>query len=89
MVYPMVNSDLELVEFNPEPEGLIHSSACINFKKIPLRHRNVFEETGFSGLPGDADLWDRITKFLNENNQTGCLVNKITCKHIEEGYERS
>ena len=89
MVYPMVNSDLELVEFNPEPEGLIHSSTCINFKKIPLRHRNVFEETGVSGLPGDADLWDRITKFLNENNQTGCLVNKITCKHIEEGYERS
>jgi len=77
-----------LIPFLPVPQGLIHSSTCINFKKIPLRHRNVYEETGKIGLPGDADLWDRIRHFLNENNQTGCLVNKITCKHIEEGYER-
>jgi glycosyltransferase involved in cell wall biosynthesis len=77
-----------LIPFLPVPQGLIHSSTCINFKKIPLRHRNVYEETGKIGLPGDADLWDRISHFLNENNQTGCLVNKITCKHIEEGYER-
>ena len=89
MVYPMVNSDLELVEFNPKPEGLIHSSTCINFKKIPLRHRNVFEETGFSGLPGDADLWNRIREYFNSNNLKGVLVNKITCKHIEEGYEKT
>jgi glycosyltransferase involved in cell wall biosynthesis len=89
MVYPMVNSDLELVEFNPKPEGLIHSSTCINFKKIPLRHRNVFEETGLSGLPGDADLWYRIREYFNGNNLKGVLVNKITCKHIEEGYEKT
>jgi hypothetical protein len=89
MVYPMVNSDLELVEFNPTPEGLIHSSTCINFKKIPLRHRNVFEETGLSGLPGDADLWYRIREYFNGNNLKGVLVNKITCKHIEEGYEKT
>jgi len=67
---------------------LIHSSTCINFKKIPLRHRNIFEETGVSGLPGDADLWLRISNYLKENNLNGILINKITCKHIEEGYER-
>jgi len=89
MEYPMINSDLELVEFNPTPEGLIHSSTCINFKKIPLRHRNVFEETGLSGLPGDADLWYRIREYFNGNNLKGVLVNKITCKHIEEGYEKT
>lgn len=89
MEYPMINSDLELVEFNPTPEGLIHSSTCINFKKIPLRHRNVFEETGLSGLPGDADLWYRIREYFNGNNLKGVLVNKVTCKHIEEGYEKT
>lgn len=89
LVFPKIKSDLELVEFNPKPEGVIHSSTCINFKKIPLRHRNVYEETGVSGLPGDADLWFRITEYFNNNKLNGILVNKITCKHIEEGYEKT
>jgi len=88
MVLPSINSNDELIDFYPIPEGLIHSSTCINFKKIPLRHRNIFEETGVSGLPGDADLWLRISNYLKENNLNGILINKITCKHIEEGYER-
>lgn len=87
-ILPVVNSKLELVPFNPVPEGLIHSSTCINFKKIPLRHRNVFDETGKSGLPGDADLWLRIAKYLTDTNQKGILVNKVTCKHVDEGFER-
>jgi glycosyltransferase involved in cell wall biosynthesis len=86
-ILPTIHGN-ELIPILPIPQGLIHSSTCINFKKIPLRHRNVYEETGKLGLPGDADLWDRIAKFFKETNQTGCLVNKITCKHIEEGYER-
>jgi glycosyltransferase involved in cell wall biosynthesis len=89
MILPRVNVSEDLTPFFPMPEGLIHSSTCINFKKIPLRHRNVFEETGSSGLPGDADLWDRISKYLHQNNLTGTLINRVTCKHIEEGYERS
>jgi glycosyltransferase involved in cell wall biosynthesis len=88
IVLPPINSENILIPFLPEPERLIHSSTCINFKKIPLRHRNVYEETGKIGLPGDADLWLRIREYLIQTNQTGCLVNKITCKHIEEGYER-
>ena len=88
MVLPSIHSNDELIDFYPIPEGLIHSSTCINFKKIPLRHRNIFEETGVSGLPGDADLWLRISNYLKENNLNGILINKITCKHIEEGYER-
>jgi hypothetical protein len=89
LVYPNINSENYLIPYYPQPEGLIHSSTCINFKKIPLRHRNVFEETGISGLPGDADLWERITVFLHENKQNGILINKITCKHLDEGYERN
>ena len=89
MVLPSIISNDLYVPFLPEPERLIHSSTCINFKEIPLRYRNVFEETRQKGLPGDADLWLRIKNYLIGINQTGCLVNKITCKHIEEGYERS
>ena len=87
-ILPIVNTNLDITPFNPIPEGLIHSSTCINFKKIPLRHRNVFDETGKSGLPGDADLWLRISEYLVNNNLKGVLVNKVTCKHIEEGFER-
>ncbi len=86
---PRVDSPEELVSFIPYPEGVIHSSTCINFAKIPLRHRNVYEETGVSGLPGDADLWQRMNQYLNFNGQSGVLINKITCKHNEEGYEKS
>jgi glycosyltransferase involved in cell wall biosynthesis len=87
-VLPTTTQTEELIPFYPIPRGLIHSSVCINFKKIPLRHRNVYEETGVSGLAGDADLWYRMSEYLKKNNMHGCLINKITCKHIEEGYEK-
>ena len=88
-ILPIINSSDEIIEFLPIPEGLIHSSTCINFNKIPLRHRNVYEETGQRGLPGDADLWLRMRNYFNENKIKSVLINKITCKHIEEGYERN
>jgi glycosyltransferase involved in cell wall biosynthesis len=87
-VLPRFDSELDIIDFLPVPQGLIHSSTCINFAKIPLRHRNIYEETGRMGLPGDADLWERIRDYFVNTNQTGVLVNKITCKHTEEGYER-
>jgi hypothetical protein len=61
----------------------------MNFKEIPLRYRNVYEETGVSGLPGDGDLWFRISEYLKNINKIGYLINKITCKHLEEGYEQN
>jgi len=53
-----------------------------------LRHRNIYEETGKVGQPGDYDLWERIAHYFNERNMEGHIVNKITCKHQEEGYEK-
>lgn len=88
-ILPRINSSDEIIDFLPIPEGLIHSSTCINFNKIPLRHRNVYEETGEKGLPGDADLWFRMREFFQQNKIKSVLVNKVTCKHIEEGYERN
>jgi glycosyltransferase involved in cell wall biosynthesis len=87
-ILPKIDTHEELIHFYPAPERLIHSSVCINFKKIPLRYRNTYEETGFSRLPGDGDLWVRITEHLKEINSVGYLINKITCKHLEEGYEQ-
>jgi glycosyltransferase involved in cell wall biosynthesis len=87
-ILPKIDTHEELIHFYPEPERLIHSSVCINFKEIPLRYRNTYEETGFSGLPGDGDLWVRITEHLKAINSVGYLINKITCKHLEEGYEQ-
>jgi glycosyltransferase involved in cell wall biosynthesis len=88
IIFPIYQGTEELVEYYPKPEGLIHSSVCVNFKEIPLRYRNVYEETGVSGLPGDADMWLRMTEYLKTINKPGCLINKITCKHLEEGYAR-
>jgi glycosyltransferase involved in cell wall biosynthesis len=87
-ILPKIDSPEELIQFYPSPENLIHSSVCINFKEIPLRYRNIYKETGVSGLPADGDLWIRLTEHLKSNNQLGYLINKITCKHLEEGYEQ-
>jgi glycosyltransferase involved in cell wall biosynthesis len=87
-ILPKIESTEELIPFYPAPEGLIHSSVCINFKEIPLRYRNVYEETGVSGQAGDGDLWIRLTEHLKGINSPGYLINKITCKHLEEGYEQ-
>jgi glycosyltransferase involved in cell wall biosynthesis len=87
-VLPNNKSNDELIPFIPRGGVLIHSSTCINFKKIPLRHRNIYEETGTIGQPGDYDMWERIGGYLSSNGLNGYIINKITCKHLEEGYER-
>ena len=87
-VLPNNGSNLDLIPFIPSGGKLIHSSTCINFKKIPLRHRNIYEETGAVGQPGDYDMWERVGKYLVSNGLTGYIINKVTCKHLDEGYER-
>jgi glycosyltransferase involved in cell wall biosynthesis len=65
--------------------GVINSSTCYNYKTIPLKYRNAYEERG-EIIPSDADLWQRVYKYCTENNLLGCLINEITCTHDEEGY---
>jgi hypothetical protein len=88
-VLPQYNGKEEYVAVWPMPEGVIHSSVCMNLKKIPTRYVDVYKKTGRTdGLPGDADMWRRTAEYLKSINKPGCLVNKITCIHIEEGFER-
>jgi glycosyltransferase involved in cell wall biosynthesis len=88
LVLPRINSQETYINFIPKPETLIHSSVCMNFQTIPLKYIDFFGETGFVGLPADAELWSRCGKYILENNLKSTLINKITCFHIEEGYER-
>lgn len=84
-ILPIINSKEKYVKFLPDAGGLIKSSTCTNYKTIPIRSRNVYEETG-KIYPGDADLWKRIKTHIQDNNLSSYLVNEITCHHDEEGY---
>jgi len=88
LVYPRYSCNELYCDFTPISEGLIHSSVCMNFRTIPLKYRDLFKETGKKGLPADADLWSRVAKYTKENKLKTTLINKITCFHLDEGYER-
>jgi glycosyltransferase involved in cell wall biosynthesis len=88
-VMPNINGNDFYINFLPKQMSLIHSSVCMNFKTIPLKYRDLFNETGKIGLPADADLWDRCAKLITVNKLKSTLINQITCHHIEEGYERN
>jgi glycosyltransferase involved in cell wall biosynthesis len=85
---PRVNSDELYIPFHPRSSQLIHSSVCMNFKKIPLKYRDIYEETKKLGLPSDADLWERTRMYIIEHNLKSYYINKLTCRHDEEGFER-
>jgi glycosyltransferase involved in cell wall biosynthesis len=85
---PKINSNELYVPFSPMYARLIHSSVCMNFKKIPLKYRDIFQETQKLGLPGDGDLWERTREYIISNNLKSICINKFTCHHDEEGFER-
>ena len=89
MILPTNIPNTLFSNFLPKPRALIHSSVCMNFKTIPLRYRDLFNETGKIDLPADAELWDRCQNYIINNNLTSTLINEITCYHIEEGFERN
>jgi hypothetical protein len=59
----------------------------MNIKTIPLRYTDIFKETGEVGLPGDAEFWYRVSNHITSNNLKSKFINKLTCRHDEEGYE--
>lgn len=82
---PRVELTNEIIPSRVKPGGCIHSSVCINHKKIPLKYRDVFEETG-KEFAADADMWTRIGAYIEKNNLSSFLVTALTCYHPDEGY---
>jgi len=88
-VLPIIpKSNQKFIPFIPKPMGCIKSSTCVNQDTIPLRTRNIFEETGKVGLPGDADLWGRMNQFIIEKKYPSFVVNEMTCFHDDEGHTK-
>lgn len=77
-----LNNEIQLSQV--QPGNFIHSSVCINHKMIPLRYRDVFEETGTEHA-ADADLWRRIGRYVEENNLKTYQITSLTCFHPTEG----
>lgn len=88
IILPEFNSQSEFIEGYPKSSKLIHSSVCMNFKKIPLLYRDIFKETGKLGLPADADLWERSREYIKLNNLKSYYINSLTCHHDEEQYSK-
>jgi glycosyltransferase involved in cell wall biosynthesis len=76
------------IPFIPKPGKMIKSSACFNQKLIPFRSRNILEETGERGDAGDFQLWGMVGKYIQDNNISSYLVNRLTCGHDTEGYTK-
>lgn len=81
---PQVELTNEILPSEVKPGGLIHSSICINHKLIPLKYRDVFEETG-KEYAADADMWARIGEYVKQNNLKTYQITSLTCFHPEEG----
>jgi glycosyltransferase involved in cell wall biosynthesis len=87
-VLPGVNSAYEIIPIRPRGATLIHSSVCINNDVFDLKYRDLFKMEGKVGVPSDHDMLDRVCEKSIEQNLNCFLINKITCKHMDEGYER-
>lgn len=80
---PRVELTNEVVPSQVKPGEFVHSSVCINHKLIPLKYRDVYEETG-KEYAADADLWIRIGKFVKDNNLKTYRITSLTCFHPSE-----
>ena len=83
---PTIELTNEIIPSQVKPGGFIHSSVCINHKDIPLKYRDVYEETG-KEFAADADLWGRIGEYVNKNNLKTYQISSLTCFHPDEGID--
>lgn len=81
---PPVELTNEIQSTEIKSGGLIHSSACINHKLIPLKYRDMFEETG-KEYAADADMWNRVGEYIEQNNLKAYRITSLTCFHPTEG----
>jgi glycosyltransferase involved in cell wall biosynthesis len=83
-IIPDTRSNEIIQPILPIPCGIIHSSTCINFRKIPLRYKNSMEVYG-KAKPSDALLWREMREYMQTHNMEGYLYNKLTCYHDADG----
>lgn len=76
----------EIIPLEVKPFQQIHSSVCINHKLIPLKYRDIYEETG-KEYAADADMWERMGKYVKQNNLKTYLITSLTCFHPTEGTD--
>jgi virginiamycin A acetyltransferase len=85
---PRIELTNEVMPSQVVPGGFIHSSVCINHKHIPLKYRDVFEETG-KECASDADLWIRIGDYVTKNNLKTYQISSLTCFHPSERTDKT
>ena len=80
-------SDKDYHEIYPHCTLLLTQTVCMNFVKIPLLFRDVYEETG-NVSPSDCDLWERVREYMVSNSLQSVFINKILVNVPEEGYTK-
>lgn len=83
-IFPDIGEMGDIIEIHPTPCGFIHSSTCLNIKKVNLKYRDILAETG-NHVPADADMWDRLSAYCKEYNLKSYCVRRLTCMHETEG----
>lgn len=81
--FPVIGEDDDIIEREPVPAGLIHSSICLNIKKIDLKYRDTLAEVG-TVWPADADMWERLAAHCKEHNLKTYCYRRLTCVHDSE-----
>lgn len=84
---PRIELTNEVMPSQVVPGGFIHSSVCINHEQIPLKYRDVFEETG-KEYAADADLWRRIGEYVTKNKLKTYQISALTCFHPSERTDK-
>lgn len=66
-----------------KPGHIIHSSVCIDHKTLPLRYRDVYQETG-KECAADADFWQRSQEYIDKHGLKTYQITTLTCYHPTE-----
>ena len=77
--YPPIDTDTLYTKYRPETNRLFKVSTCVNYNYFKIFFRNMLEETGKS-YAADADMWNRIKTFLEERDEYGIFINRVTTK---------
>lgn len=67
----------------PRPCRLIHSTASWRIDKIPFRMRTSIEQGRI--YPGDADMWERVNKWCQQNGEKSLYIPITTVMKYSEG----